>query len=95
MFGEDIRIVLRAKESANATTLYPDKVHRTLHWRIPDVDTSVVSQNGGAVRSNTVKMAFGTVVNIRHSVLSDEMKKDRAALSDYAAYVLRHIIFRK
>ena len=26
---------------------------------------------------------------------SDEMKKDRAALSDYAAYVLRHIIFRK
>lgn len=27
--------------------------------------------------------------------LTDEMKKDRAALSDYAAYVLRHIIFRK
>lgn len=26
---------------------------------------------------------------------SDEMKKSRAALSDYAAYVLRHIIFRK
>lgn len=26
---------------------------------------------------------------------SDEMKKDRAALSDYAAYVLRHIILRK
>lgn len=76
MYGEDIRVVLRAKESANAATLYPDKVHRTLHWRIPDVDTSVVSQNGSAVRSNTVKMAFGTVVNIRHSVLSDEMKKE-------------------
>jgi len=76
MFGEDIRIVLRAKESANATTLYPDKVHRTLHWRIPDVDTNVVSQNGSAVRSNTVKMNFGTVVNIRHSVLSDDMKKE-------------------
>lgn len=26
---------------------------------------------------------------------SDDIKKDRAALSDYAAYVLRHIIFRK
>lgn len=26
---------------------------------------------------------------------SDDMKKDRAALSDYADYVLRHIIFRK
>lgn len=76
MYGEDIRVVLRAKESETATTLYQDKVHRTLHWRIPDVDTSVVSQNGSAVRSNTVTMAFGTVVNIRHSVLSDEMKKE-------------------
>jgi hypothetical protein len=76
MYGEDIRVVLRAKDSETATALYPDKVHRTLHWRIPDVDTSVVSQNGSAVRSNTVTMAFGTVVNIRHSVLSDEMKKE-------------------
>lgn len=27
--------------------------------------------------------------------LTDDLKKDRAALSDYAAYVLRHTIFRK
>lgn len=76
MYGEDIRIVLRAKENAAATTLYPDKVYHTIHWRIPDLDTHVKSNNGSAVRSNTVSMSFETICNMRHSVLSDAMKAE-------------------
>ena len=76
MYGEDIRVVLRAKESSSATSLYPTKVFRTIHWRIPDVDTNVKSNNGGAVRSNTVSMAFETICNVRHSILSDAQKAE-------------------
>lgn len=76
MYGEDIRVVLRAKENAAAATLYPPKVFRTIHWRIPDVDTNVKSNNGGAVRSNTIDMTFETICNIRHAILSDEMKAE-------------------
>ena len=76
MYGEDIRVVLRAKENAAAATLYPPKVFRTIHWRIPDVDTNVKSNNGGAVRSNTIDMTFETICNIRHTILSDAMKAE-------------------
>ena len=54
--------------------LTPDKAYRTITWVIPDVDTNVVSENGGAVRADTYKMAFSTVVNVRHQILSDEKK---------------------
>lgn len=74
MYGEEIRVVLRAKENAQAATLYPDKAYRTITWVIPDVDTNVISENGGAVRADTYKMAFSTVVNVRHQILSDEKK---------------------
>lgn len=76
MYGEDIRVVLRAKESASATTLYPPKVFSTIHWRIPDVDTHVKSNNGGAVRSDTVSMTFETICNIRHAILTDAQKAE-------------------
>ena len=76
MYGEDIRIVLRAKQNAQAATLYPSRVSRNIHWRIPDVDTHVKSNNGSAVRSNTKEMAFETICNVRHSVLTDEVKAE-------------------
>lgn len=76
MYGEDIRVVLRAKENASASTLYPSKITRTIHWRIPDVDTHVKSNNGGAVRSDTISMTFETICNIRHAILTDAQKAE-------------------
>lgn len=76
LYGEDIRVILRAKENSSAATLYPDKVYRSLLWRIPDLDTHVVSKNGSAVRSSTKEMTFGTTINVRHNILSDEKKAE-------------------
>lgn len=74
LYGEEIQVVLRAKENAQAATLYPDKAYRSIVWQIPDIDTNVVSANGGAVRTDTYKMKFSTVVNVRHNVLADAKK---------------------
>ena len=76
MYGEKICVVLRAKENAQAASNYPDKVYRNIEWRIPDIDTNVLSKNGGAVRSNTVEMTFETVVNVYRDILSDAMKQE-------------------
>ena len=74
MYGETIRVILRAKANTAATTLFPDKVYRTVEWRVPDIDTHVLSENGSAVRSNTNDMSFDTVINVMHAILSDEKK---------------------
>jgi len=76
MYGEKICVVLRAKENAQAASNYPDKVYRNIEWRTPDIDTNVLSKNGGAVRSNTVEMTFETVVNALGEILSDAKKSE-------------------
>jgi hypothetical protein len=54
--------------------LSPSKAYAALTWRIPDVDTTVVSYNGSAVRSDTNSMTFGTNVNINGKNLEDSVK---------------------
>lgn len=76
MYGEDIRVVLRSKDNAAAATLRPDKVYRSIVWRVPDVDTHVLSKNGSAVRSDTKEMSFDTVVNCLGEVLSEATKSE-------------------
>lgn len=76
MYGEDIRVVLRSKDNAAAATLHPDKVYRSIVWRVPDVDTHVLSKNGSAVRSDTKEMSFDTVVNCLGEVLSEATKSE-------------------
>ena len=56
--------------------VYPSKAYRSVLWRIPDIDSNVLSENGGAVRSNTKSMNFGTIVNIKGSTLSDDVKNE-------------------
>lgn len=76
MYGEEINVVLRCKESSSAATLYPDKAFASILWVVPDIDTNVISRDGGAVRSFTKQMTFGTVVNIRKDILSDVLKSE-------------------
>lgn len=72
MWGEKINVVLRAMMPTGA--LSPSKAYAALTWRIPDVDTTVVSYNGSAVRSDTNSMTFGTIVNINGRNLEDSVK---------------------
>ena len=72
MWGEKINVVLRAMMPMGA--LSPSKAYAALTWRIPDVDTTVVSYNGSAVRSDTNSMTFGTIVNINGRNLEDSVK---------------------
>lgn len=72
LFGEEIKLVLRAKENAQSQTLYPDKVYGNVTWKIPDIETNVICENGSAVRSNTTSMTFRASVNVRGRILSDE-----------------------
>ena len=73
LYGEEIKIVLRAKKSASV--YYPPKVYRTVVWRIPDIDTNVLSENGQTYRSNIPTMAFSTVINARGSIISEAIKQ--------------------
>lgn len=72
MWGEKINVVLRAMMPTGV--LSPSKAYAALTWRIPDVDTTVVSYNGSAVRSDTNSMTFGTIVNINGKNLEDSVK---------------------
>lgn len=72
LYGDDIKIILRAKGSQSEANLYPSRAMRNLMWIIPDIETNVVSENGGAVRADTQKMKFHVIVNVRHGQLSDE-----------------------
>lgn len=74
MYGENISIILRVRSDNGS--LSPDKSFRMIAWRIPDVDTNVLSKNGGAVRSNSTTMTFGTIQNVLGTVLSDEKKRE-------------------
>lgn len=73
LYGEEINIVLRAVQTGN--TLYPSKVYRSILWRIPDIETNVLSENGGAYRSNVNTMTFSTVVNVKGAVVSEAKKQ--------------------
>lgn len=73
MFGESINVVLRAQMPDG--TLSPSKAYAGVEWRIPDIDTNVLSNNGGAVRSDTTSMTFDTVINVKGDVLADARKQ--------------------
>lgn len=79
MYTERITVVLCAKENASSSKIYPDKKYRTLTWKIPDVDATVLSENGSSVRSEKGTMRFDTIVNVRHNTLSDEKKYENLA----------------
>ena len=76
MYGEEIKLVLRAKESSSAANLYPDKVYRSVLWQIPDIDCNVISEGGAAIRSTTKYLDFSTVVNLRKDILTDQKKAE-------------------
>ena len=80
MYGENINVVLRCK-MMDGETLSPSKAYASLSWRIPDIETFVQSDNGGAVRSNTDEMSFGTIVNVNGEVLSDSLKQKHLAFN--------------
>ena len=80
MYGENINVVLRCK-MMDGETLSTSKAYATLSWRTPDIETFVQSDNGGAVRSDTEEMSFGTIVNVNGEVLSDALKQKHLAFN--------------
>lgn len=74
MWKENINVVLRATMDTATETLSPSKAYASVSWRIPDVDTHVVSQNGDAVRSDTTSMTFSTICNAGGTTLTDTVK---------------------
>ncbi len=74
MYGENINVVLRCTKGAGLKELSPSKAYAAVAWKVPDVDTHVVSYNGGAVRNGTGDMEFGTIVNVNGNVLPDTVK---------------------
>lgn len=74
MYDEQIPIILRIKEYSWSEAPYPPKVYRSVVWRVPTIDSIVVSENGEAVRSNSGSFTFDTVVNVLGEALSDEKK---------------------
>ena len=74
MYGENINVVLRCTKGAGLNELSPSKAYAAVAWKVPDVDTHVVSYNGGAVRNGTGDMEFGTIVNVNGNVLPDTVK---------------------
>lgn len=75
LYDENLTIIARAKQTAQGE-LFPSLAYRSLAWNVPMMDASAYSENGAAVRLSTKRMTFGTVINIRHSVLSDEKKEE-------------------
>ena len=80
MYGESINVLLRAKLN-DKQDLSPSKAYASLSWRTPDIEPFVQSDNGGAVRSDTEEMAFGTIVNVNGEVLSDALKRKHLAFN--------------
>lgn len=80
MYGEYINVVLRCK-MMDGETLSPSKAYASLSWRTPDIEPFVQSENGGAVRSNTEDMTFGTIININGEVLTDALKQKHLAFN--------------
>lgn len=74
MYGENINVVLRCTKGAGLNELSPSKAYAAVAWKVPDVDTHVVSYNGGAVRNGNGDMEFGTIVNVNGNVLPDTVK---------------------
>ena len=74
MYGDDIQVVLRAKDYRYGDSLLPMKEHSGLAWELPRLDCNVYSENGQAVRSDTEAMSFGTIVNAQNTVLTEAQK---------------------
>ena len=70
MWGEDINVVLRCTKHSATDELSPSKAYAAVTWRIPDVDTHVVSKNGGAVRSDSNTFVFEPICNVKGQTLS-------------------------
>lgn len=80
MYGEHINVVLRCK-MMDGETFSPSKAYASLSWRIPDIETFVQSDNGGAVRSNTEEMTFDTIVNVNGDALTEALKQKHLAFN--------------
>lgn len=74
MWAEKINVVLRAKTASGFFS--PSKSYASLNWRVPDIDVSVSSQNGGAVRSNSSTMQFETICNANGTIIDDSVKNE-------------------
>lgn len=70
MWGEEINVVLRCTKHSATDELSPSKAYAAVTWRIPDVDTHVVSKNGGAVRSDSNTFVFEPICNVKGQTLS-------------------------
>lgn len=81
MYGESITAILRVRMPGQED-LSPSKAYASIAWRTQDnIDTRVVSENGGAVRSDMQDMTFSTIVNTNKTVLSDDIKQKHLAFN--------------
>lgn len=73
LYGENIPIILRIKESALSEDVLPPKVFCNITWQVPNLNGIVVSENGSAVRSDSKEFTFHTIVNTNNGQLGEEI----------------------
>ena len=74
MFGEDINVVLRARQNVNTDALSPSKAYAAVAWKIPDMDIHTQCDEGSAIRSATSgNYVFRPICNMAGRVLSDSV----------------------
>lgn len=74
MYGEYIRILVRAKATSDTEDLYPSRCYRTVGWRVVYPQINTVSPNGSAFRSTFTEMTFQTMANLKGRVMDDTIK---------------------
>lgn len=74
MFGEHINVVAAAKMLSGQ--LSPSRAYAAVTWRIPDVDTHVMSAKGGTVRNESDSFTFETICNVKGQMLSENVKNE-------------------
>ena len=74
MFGEHINVVAAAKMLNGQ--LSPSRAYAAVTWRIPDVDTHVMSAKGGTVRNESDSFTFETICNVKGQMLSENVKNE-------------------
>lgn len=74
MFGEHINVVAAAKTISGQIS--PSRAYAAVTWRIPDVDTHVMSAKGGTVRNESDSFTFETICNVKGQMLSENVKNE-------------------
>ena len=75
LYGEEITVICRYRKFPWDANLIPQKVYRSVIWRIPDLDVIVVSKRGSSVRhGDTGNYVFETIVNMGGDTISEEIK---------------------